>query len=353
MRIAIVAGGFTALGIYNFGRIARLYPDGTLDRSFGSAGFASGADDSITSLVVQADGSIVIGGFFRHIGSIGRTGIARLRPDGSLDTNFASGGTRYVLAVASQEDGKVLIGGTFTNVQLIARTRVARLNLDGHPDTSFDPGTGPNGIVNALAVGRNGKVVLGGAFSSINGITRRRIAQLNGDGSVDSSFDPGLGPSFTVWSLAVQKDGKILLGGVYDSVDGIPRNRIARLNVDGSLDTAFDPGLGANDAVLAIAADKSGKVFIGGSFTQYNGLQRDRVARLDGDIVIFDPLHMGGSFSACLFTFPDQIYTLEYSDFDSETNWIPLPSVSGDGTVKTFKDSQAGSGLRIYRIRTE
>src|SRR5439155_26572106 len=117
-----------------------------------------------------------------------------------------------------------------------------RLYVDGHADASFDPGSGANGDVNALAVALESKIVVGGAFNTINGMSRNRIARLNNDGSVDLTFDPGDGPSASVWCVSIQRDGKVLIGGTFQFVNGIQRNHIARLNSDGNLDTNFEIG---------------------------------------------------------------------------------------------------------------
>ena len=118
-----------------------------------------------------------------------------------------------VYAIAQQDDGKVLIGGTFTTVNGTARNGIARLNADGSLDTSFDPGTGADNFVQALAQQADGKVLIGGSFNDINGTARNGIARLNADGSLDTGFDPGTGANNIVFALAQQADGKVMIGG--------------------------------------------------------------------------------------------------------------------------------------------
>ena len=135
-------------------------------------------------------------------------------------------------------------GGTGTTT----RNHIGRLNADGSLDTSFDPGA--NGAVYALAVQADGKILVGGYFTTLGGggtgtTTRNYIGRLNADGSLDTSFDPGANGA--VYALAVQADGKILVGGDFTTLGGggtgtTTRNHIGRLNADGSLDTSFDPG---------------------------------------------------------------------------------------------------------------
>ena len=122
----------------------------------------------------------------------------------------------------------------------------------------------------------DGKILVGGDFTSVGGQTRNNIARLNPDGSLDASFDPNA--SFFVEALAVQADGKILVVGLFSSIGGQTRNGIARLNSDGSLDANFDPN--ANGQVHAVAVQADGKILVGGDFTSIGGQTRNRIARL-------------------------------------------------------------------------
>jgi uncharacterized delta-60 repeat protein len=257
--------------------IARLNADGSLDTSFNPS---TGVDSSVNALALQSDGKVLLGGFFTSVGGTARNNIARLNADGSLDTSFdpGTGADSWVLALALQSDGKVLLGGTFTTVNGTARNSIARLNANGSLDTSFNPSA--NSTVRALALQSDGKVLLGGAFTTINGTARTRIARLNVDGTLDTSFNPGSGANSSVNALALQSDGKVLLGGIFTSVGGTARTRIARLNANGSLDTSFDPGSGANNTVWALALQSDGKVLLGGAFTSVNGTPRNSIARL-------------------------------------------------------------------------
>ncbi|HQQ62815.1 MAG TPA: thrombospondin type 3 repeat-containing protein [Pseudomonadales bacterium] len=287
----VIGGSFTSVNGVSRNYIARLNADGSLDTGFIPG---TGANNYVNTLAVQADGKLVIGGSFTSVNGVTRNRIARLNTDGSLDTGFNAGtGTDgTVNAVALQPDGKMVIAGAFLSVNGLSRSRIARLNADGSLDTGFDPGTGANGTVFALTLQLDGKVVLGGSFYSVNGGTRNYIARLNADGSLDASFDPGTGASNTVRTLALQPDGKVLLGGDFITVNGVTRNRIARLNTDGSVDTGFNPGSGTSNTVYAVTVQPDGNVLLGGYFTIVNGAMRNRIARLRGDGSLdtgFDP----------------------------------------------------------------
>jgi uncharacterized delta-60 repeat protein len=283
----IIAGGFTSYSGTVRNRIARLNTDGSLDISFDPG---TGANDFVRSIALQSDGKIIIGGYFSSYNGTVRTRIARLNTDGSLDTSFdpGTGAHDFIRSIALQSDGKIIIGGYFTSYNGTGRTRIARLNTDGSLDAGFDPGTGATGASNpidhvgSIALQSDGKIIIGGEFTGYNGTVRNRIARLNTDGSLDTGFDPGTGANIGINSTTLQSDGKIIIGGIFTSYNGTVRNRIARLNADGSLDTGFDPGIGANIIVSSTALRSDGKVIIGGYFTSYNGTGRNRVARVLG-----------------------------------------------------------------------
>lgn len=280
----LVGGGFTDFNGAAINRIVRLSANGALDATFNPG---TGANFPVLSIALQPDGKILIGGSFSTINGTPRNGIARLNTDGSVDATFNPGtGALGVESIALQPDGKVLIGGSFTSYNSTARNRIARINSDGSLDATFNPGTGVGGIVFFLALQPNGKVLIGGDFTSYNGTPINDIARLNEDGTLDATFNPGTGPTGVAFpnvrTLALQPDGKIIIGGNFTSYNGTTRNYIARLNPDGSLDTTFNPGIGANNEVWALALQTDERVLVGGSFTSYSNFGRSRVARVLG-----------------------------------------------------------------------
>lgn len=279
----LVGGDFTNYNGTSRNYITRLNADGTLDMTFNPG---AGANGSVYSVALRSDGKVMIGGFFATYDGTSRNHIARLNTDGTLDTGFNPGAgtnlTVWCLAIQPL-DGKVLIGGSFTTFDGTSRNSIARLNTDGTLDTGFDPGTGADADVNSLAVQSDGKVLIGGQFTTYNSLLRNSIARLNANGTLDASFDPGTGVNNTVNSLAVQTDGKILIGGQFTTYNNTERNRIARLNTAGTLETAFNPGTGVNQTLFSVVPQPDGKVLIGGLFTTLNGLSRNYIARLNAD----------------------------------------------------------------------
>lgn len=250
----------------------------------------------VSAAAVQLDGKIIIGGTFTAVGGVARANLARLNADGSLDPSFSPTTNEEVDCIAVQADGKILIGGDFTQVNGTARTRLARLHPDGSLESTatFNPGTGADRFVSNLAVQADGKILLSGFFTTFNGASRRGIARLNADGSLESTttFDPGGGANsippglpVQVSGVAVQPDGKILVVGDFNSFNGVARNFFVRLNADGSLESTatFNPGAGPNQPVRCVAVQPDGKILLGGEFTQYSGVAISRIARLEGD----------------------------------------------------------------------
>jgi uncharacterized delta-60 repeat protein len=250
--------------------------------------------------IQPVDAKIIIGGSFSSVASTSRLNTARLNPSGTiLDSAFAPGtaasGTVYCAAV--QPDGKVLIGGLAPDTGGgLPPGRIVRLNVDGTVDTTFNPGTGPNDLVHAIAVQPNGKIIIGGLFTSVNGVERNRIARLDSNGSVESldTFNPGTGANDHVYTVALQPDGRILLGGLFTSVAGEARAYIARLESNGALENTATFNTGTNNRVYCITVQPDGKILLGGIFTTVGGQSRVRIARLESNgsvesLASFDP----------------------------------------------------------------
>jgi len=295
----LVGGDFTLADGVPRQRIARLNSDGTLDAAFSLPSSAYGAGASVRALALQSDGRILVGGFFTNFNSVAMNYIARLNPDGSLDSLFnpGSGADNPVYAVAQTfvgGQGKILIGGGFATVGGTPINGIARLNDDGSPDANFNPGLGANATVYALAVQPDGKVVLGGDFTAVNGDTNfNHIARLNTDGSIDTAFNPGIGANDSVRAITLQLNGGILIGGLFTNVNGVALNHIARLNSNGSVDASFQPGVGANDAVFSIALQTDSRIVLGGEFTRCSGVTRSRITRLNPDGTVDPTINFG------------------------------------------------------------
>jgi uncharacterized delta-60 repeat protein len=312
----LIGGSFLSVGGLTRSYLARLNSDGSLD-----ATFTPTLDGTVQTLAVQSDGKILIGGSFATVDGIPRAFMARLNTDGSLDGPFNPDPDAIVNFIYLQANGQILIGGSFSTLTpngattALGITSFARLNTEGTVDTTFVPNP-TGGAVFAAAIQSDGKIVVGGEFTTMGGQTRSYVARLLPSGAVDTSpFDPEA--DAPVYALALQSDGKIIMGGAFTAV--IPQtgktgtstltntpygtvtlpapgtsattpiyiNHLARLNTDGTLDTTFFPD--ASSTVLALALQSDGSVVVGGTYTSFapnnasTGTLRNYIGRIASD----------------------------------------------------------------------
>jgi len=210
----------------------------------------------------------------------------------SENTGFTSdigvnGPNNNIRASVIQSDAKIIIGGQFTSYMGTAINRIARLNENGTLDATFNVGTGLNGSIRTIALQADGKILAGGDFGTYNGTTKSALVRINTDGTLDNTFISGQGPNVGsnggVHKIIPLSNGKIVITGDFATFSATARSRIAIINSDGSLDTSFDPGTGANGTITSAAVQSDGKVVIGGLFTSYNGTTRNRIARLNSN----------------------------------------------------------------------
>ncbi|HXP63751.1 MAG TPA: hypothetical protein VN829_24810, partial [Dongiaceae bacterium] len=273
----LVGGDFASLGGQSQLGLARLNADGSLDGSFNP-----GAGRGVKALGVQLDDNILVGGAFTNLAGQPCNFLGRLNTNATLDTTFNPGLNGTVLALSIQPDGKILVGGQFSTVGGQPRSNLARLNSDGTLDTTFSPS--PDNDVLALAVQPDGKVLAGGVFTSLGGQTCYYVGRLNTDGTLDSGFTSSA--NSWVYSLALQPDGNILAGGVFTNLDGQPRWCLGRLKTDGSLDTNFNANANVSLSpylVYSLALQADGKILVGGSFATLDTEPRNNLGRLNPD----------------------------------------------------------------------
>ena len=299
----ILAGGaFTTLApnggaTRTRNRIARLETDGRLDQTL-DPNILGSQNDSVTATALQPDGKILIGGSFSSVLGVPRNNIARLNPDGTVDMTFDPNGNDFVGSIAMQADGKILVGGRFTIIGGQVRNHIARLDATTGLADSFDPNA--NGsffpTLETIVVQADGKILVGGSFESIGGQARRNIARLDVTTGLADSFDPNA--NHDVFTIAVQADGKILAGGFFTTIGGQTRIRIARLDAATGLADSFNPNA-VSSAINAIVVQADGKILVGGDFISIGGQTRWHIARLDpttGLADSFDP-HATGNDS--------------------------------------------------------
>lgn len=303
-----------------------------LDTTFN---YGAGGTNNVFAVEFTQAGEILIGGNFTSYN--GDTNapdrVMRLTSSGAPDTGFNFGATNgassFVLALATRQangtylsGGKILVGGDFTsyNGAAAAPDRILRLNADGSLDSTFNAsGSGANATVNTIAVQNDGKILVGGDFTSYNGnaAAPNYIMRLNADGSLDTTFNNGgVGPNNSVWTITVQPDGKILIGGFFVSYNGNvdAPNGIMRLNADGTLDTTFNVGAGARGLLgnsgfqgyaNSIVVQPDNKILVGGYFTNFGGSSGvwdanapDHLLRLNADGQLDTTFNYGAGLGA-------------------------------------------------------
>lgn len=247
--------------------------------------FQASANGPINAMALHPNGDISIAGDFTEVNNVNRRGMARLMTNGVLDTSFdpGVGADDTIRALALQRDGKLLIGGFFTNYVGTNRSRIARINIDGSLDAAFNPGSGADNPIYAIALQPDEKILVGGNFNRFRGTNSAGIVRLNTNGTVDASFRVGAGVNGSVFAVALQSDGKVLIGGDFTNVNGVARAGLARLHRDGAVDLSFNVGGGFNGAVRALLVQADGKIVVGGSFTLANGFVRSFLARLESN----------------------------------------------------------------------
>jgi uncharacterized delta-60 repeat protein len=236
--------------------VARLNPDGSLDETFDAQsgpGYPTiSSMQTVNRITLQSDGLILVVGYFSLFNQIPRLGIARLLPNGDLDESFDPGRwidpsaiPPFLQCAAVQPDGRILLGGQFLTLSPRPLSDVARFNADGTPDFTFDTGSGADAMVNTIALQSDGEILIGGGFSQVDGQVRHELARLSSSGHLEAAFIPEWtvpsNDQGVILGLAVQADGKILVGG--SGVRTTQHAALARLNPDGTVDRSFAPDL--------------------------------------------------------------------------------------------------------------
>jgi uncharacterized delta-60 repeat protein len=297
----LLGGAFTTYQGVGANYIIRLNSDGTRDNSFN---IVNGFNNTVQTIQIQSDGKILVGGGFTSYQGVGANYIIRLNSDGTRDNTFniGNGFNNTVQTIQIQSDGKILVGGVFTSYGGVAANRIIRLNSDGTRDNTFNIGTGFGGTVFSIQIQPDGKILLGGGFTSYQGVTANRIIRLNSDGTRDNTFDIGTGFGGTVFSIQIQPDGKILIGGAFTTYGGVSANRMVRLNSDGTRDNTFNIGTGFGGTVNTIQIQSDGKILVGGAFTTYGGVTTIRIIRLNSDGTRDNTFDIGTGFESTVQT---------------------------------------------------
>jgi uncharacterized delta-60 repeat protein len=207
--------------------------------------------------------------------------VLRLNADGSVDSSFTASNYNGPGLITAQTDGKILATGDALAGDGSLHGTITRLNPDGTPDASFTPADLDADTISGLVEQADGKLVVAGYFAFVNGAAHANIVRLNTDGSVDSTFNASTDAGDGINALALQPDGKILIGGVFQTVDGVAHSPVARLHPDGSLDTYYAAAATSGETVTALAVQTNGQVIVDGYVTPVTGQFDPLLVRLN------------------------------------------------------------------------
>ena len=362
----IVGGTFNAFnGINAFG-IARLNANGTLDTTFKTGtGVGYGYSTrgyhhvAVNCIEVLASGKIYLAGRITEYDGDTTTHILRLNSDGTIDPTFKPqyditiGQANYgVKSIAVQADGKViLVGNIHTNTANGRKDYIFRLNEDGTIDDTF---TNSDGSVSTwartCATQPDGKIIVGGLFAGMgNSWGKGGIIRLLPDGKFDSTFKTGTGANGNnVSKIIVQKDGKIIVGGEFESFNGHAMQRLIRLEADGTIDSTFSVGSGipqtifgtssvTTASVMDIAVQADGNILIAGELFAYNGVGRNHLVRIFGNsnVTSYEPDQKNETTE--LFAFPNPSAGIFY--LNQKITFAQLYNVQGE-LIQSYQDTQ-------------
>ena len=272
-----VGGDFDTYNGLSRNKIAKLDRSGHTDYSFNPG---TGFNADVRDILTQTDGKIIVCGQFTSYNGTSVQNIVRLNPNGTIDNSF-SAGTGFsgfqVYALGIQSDGKIIVAGDFGTYNNISVARIIRLLPDGSLDPTFTPSSGPNNAVLDLIVKPNDEILICGKFGTYAGTLRARIALLNSNGVLDNSFVPaGAYAHYDTRAMAIQPDGKIVVGGDLGSFTDNQDRRVGRLNPNGSTDSTFVSNAFMYNFPESIGILQNGRIVIGSgtvAIVESNGSQ--------------------------------------------------------------------------------
>ena len=292
--------------------------------------------------------------FFRMLDSTGSI---------SSSFNIGVGFDNIINTVVTQSDDKIVVGGAFTIYSGSTQTRIARINTNGTNDTTLNTGTGFGSTVTSLAIQSDGKIIVGGDFTTYSGSSKNRITRLNISGSADtgSNFNIGVGFNSTVYNVLVQADQKIVAVGSFTTYSGSTKSYIARLNTNGTADTgsSFNIGAGFNNAAYASILQPDQKIVVGGNFTTYSGSTQTRIARLNtnGTVDNGSSWNSGAGFNSIPYAFAIQsdqkiIVGGNFTTYSGSTvNYITR--LNTNGTIDTTFNTGTGLDSVVYSVAVQ
>ena len=332
----------------------------------------------VNALVIQPDNNTIIGGNFTSYNGTQRHGIARILTNGEIDTSFNPGdginivGGDFISAIGLQADGKIVVGGSFTSFNGQSCGNIIRLNADGTLDTGFRSlaGSGANGAVRSLVVRGDGKIIIGGDFTLFNGTSRKYVARLNGDGTVDTTYNPGNALNGPVFTLGPSPSISTTINVVPDP------NELQHTNIinvgafganSGVLTINYDMLAGNPDSLRVYYGSTVGGVLIFNSglitgagqfvipFGPINGVTASTIEIVMNQGNIFNPPAPDWQFTATAQTYPGEICTVggDFTQAGGVLGQDHIARLLQNGTLDGSFDPGSGANARVRSIAVQ
>lgn len=320
----------------------RLLPNGQLDSSFITGNTSGDISGEIKALKIQTDGKILAGGVFKEYNGQAVKYLCRLEPDGEIDAQFSQNldfRTTSIVGVNSiniQNDGKIIVtGDLFLNTGLT--NGLIRLNSDGTTDTTFSNQSINHSITDAILLG-NGKIMIAGNYlNEYNNTTINKIARINSNGQLDTTFS--ISEEFDFNSFSAQNQNSVLIGGLFQNKEII--KKFSQTGVPDNSMSFFVPLTGLNGAVREIKAMANGQFMILGDFTQFNGNSAKQLIRTDSE----GNRDMG-------FVLDESVSsTIKIEDFDFQPDgkiivWYTVPGLNGSNLLRLNTNGSVDGGFQ-------
>jgi uncharacterized delta-60 repeat protein len=312
----------------------------------------------IYALELAPDGKLYVGGHFTSYTGVTANGLIRLNRDGTRDTTFdiGTGFNNEVNTIKLDSNGKIYVGGNFSTYNGETNNRIIRLNSDGTKDTDFDNTTGFNAHVRAILLDGD-KIYVAGSFTSYKSVSASRVVCLNPNGTRNTDFSVGTGFNNITYALELDADGNLYVAGIFTAYKSITHNRIIRLLPTGDVDATFDNSIGFNDQVRSLKLDNNGKLYVGGLFTQYKGNTETRIIRLNDDGTKDTDFDNSTGFNNLIHQFQidnnNKVYVAgQYTTYKGNTE-NRIIRLNPDGTKDTEFDNSTGFNNTVWAIQLD
>lgn len=358
-------GGFSGYNGTVKTKLCEIDLSGNIITSF--SGSVNNGNPFRPSNILETPDGIYIACDFTLVNGVTANRIVRLAQDGSTDTAFNSGTgfNDYVGQISKDSNNKIIVTGRFTSYNGVPTiSRIVRLNPDGSLDTTFNITGSTNTTVSTNTIDSLGRIYVTYYGNVFNGKSQSGLIRLLSDGSVDTSFNVGLGidtPLNKVNRIAIDTAGRIYLYGAVIIYNGVTINRLVRLNENGSIDTTFNTGTGFNPenptnayGIYNITFFPDNSLLVYGEFTNYNGATVFRLVKIkvDGSLDTtfkFDPTNKYSPSIIKTIFVNDKIYLFGSSLLDYSGSTSNIVIVNYDGAILTSNLIYSG-GKATYNV---